>query len=230
MLNRKFVPLAMGWIILITLTLLVFYGEHVLKKFHTPSISIILKEGETVEVTLTRTAPDNLGLEIDHKRDGRDGAELGEWAPNLNSPENALVFDNPGPEVRVSASNSIGTVIYETLPVSSRSKEALYRDLTVFINDNDRHSFPDYTMSNGLQLKSGETDVKITIEKVDPELVGELVNINIDSPVTFKSTADGYGFWWWFTLAVIYKFILGVYLLSLMIWSIAIWNKRYKRP
>lgn len=218
----------MGWIILMALTLLVFYGENGLKKFHTPSIPIILKEGETAEVTLTRAAPHSLSLEIEHKRDGRDKADLGEWVPNLNSPENDLVFDNPGPEVRVSATSGNQTVIYETLPVTSQSKEALYRDLTVFIDDNDRHSFPDYMMNKRLPLKSGKTDVKITIDKVAPELVGELVNINIDSPVGFKATANGYSFWWFFIFAFIYKAILGVYLLVLVIWSLAVFNKRIK--
>ncbi len=109
--------------------------------------------------------------------------------------------------------------VYEALPASSYGANVIGRDLVPFIDDGNPNRFK-WPPNLGLRptFPSGYSTLHISVLDVGAQLVGEQVSLIVKAPVTFKSTAPGYGFLWWFVLWPVYALLLLAYAAVLLWW------------
>jgi hypothetical protein len=170
-----------------------------------------------------------LKLEVYFKKTEPGGPrrpELGEYQTKGDwVKQGYLEFSSPGAPVKLLVRSGAQEVVYEAFPSSSFSYEDIGRDLWPYIDDAapDRFAWPPNLALN-VALPQGYSSVDISVLEVGSQLVGEKVSLYVVPPVSFKSTADGYGILWWFVLWQYYAIFLVGYG-AVLLWKSRVHNK-----
>jgi hypothetical protein len=168
---------------------------------HTTEATLTLADGAETDVTLLRLYPDKLRISLGFAKNPGWEERHGRWAiSEERKSATRLRFASPGRELRIMASTpGAPQVLYEAMPVGSRSATAVYRDMT-----------PDLAVEPGLWpwrpasekrlvLAPGLTKVSLRVASVDPTLVGETATIQIEPPLGFKASFPDVS-WLWYSL------------------------------
>jgi len=173
-------------------------------------VTIELRPKAAIDVSVFRPLPDALRLSLSFNRtEGQKRPELGDYATTENS--GFLEFKNPGAAIKLLVRGEDREVIYEALPASAYGT-TIGRDLIPFMDDGNpnRFQWPPNLAVRPI-LPSGYSTFNISVLEVGHQLVDEQVTLIIGSPITFESTAPGYGFLWWFIFWPLYVLLLVVY-------------------
>ncbi len=167
------------------------------------TVQIRLEPGFKVEVTLFRLADDRLRMGLTFQGDHGQRPELGNPATDAKSDRTGrLRFAQPGSSIRITASTpNSESVSYEAMPKSGWGANTVYRKLTSNLSIEPgvwRWPAPDDIRD--FVLHPGFTTVKIQTVSVDTPLVGEIVQLSVLQPLTFKSCMPSVCWLWGWNL------------------------------
>jgi hypothetical protein len=183
--------------------LLAAYAAAGLVASYSNAVQIRLEPGFQVEVTLLRLAEDRLRADLAFQGDHRQRPELGDSATDAESHRTGrLKFAQPGSSIWMTASApNAESVSYEAMPKSGWGANTVYRNLTSNLSIEPgvwRSPVPDEI--RGLVLHPGFTTVKIQVVSVDSPLVGEVAQLSVLPPLTFKSCMSSVCWLWGWNL------------------------------
>jgi hypothetical protein len=178
----------------------------------TPTIrTLTLGKGEQVVFSVFRLFPDTARVSLEFRRSsGQVRPELGKFT--TRSGPGYIEFDSPGEPVRALVQGTAHAVEYEALPGGSYSAEHIGRELVVRDSDNNEARFrwpPDNAARPSLPV--GRSTVTLSVLEVGASMKGEKVTAVLESPLSFKTSAPGYEFLWWFLLWPVYVLLLAIY-------------------
>ena len=191
--------LRIRWIVLSAVASLLLAGTLAARVSSSPATApITLAKGQSVTISVFRLFRDVVRVSLEFERTaGNRRPELG-MPPSSTGP-GYIEFALPGQPVRMEVSGPDSTIEYEALPGSSHGDRHIIRDLVVRANDADptRFSWPPRDLVRQA-LPPGRSTISLTVMEVGEPLFGERVRVIIQPPLSFKSSAPGYGFLWWF--------------------------------
>ena len=207
--------LRIQWIFWVSLVVIVSAGVITVHLSSGTSIALELRPRASAVVTQFRPLPHALDLHISFSRAGWEDKrpELGDYQHRGNWKEAGfLEFPRPGAPIKLMIRGENSAAIYEALPSGSYNEKTKGRDLVPFVDDGNPSRFP-WPPKSFLrpELPVGYSTTEISILEVGKELEGEQATLVVSSPVSFKSTAPGYGLFWWFMLWPLYLFLLVPY-------------------
>jgi len=148
--------------------------------------------------------------------------ELGDWQKSReNTDPKTLVFNNPGESVliEVTVVETGVSQVFEALPTGGvASSTSRSRGFVPYVDDGNPKSFAwpprkeDY-----LKLANRDNTLRFKVIEVGPTLEIQSAQLFVDSPLSFKSSRDGYGWLWWFYFWPVYAFVLGAIAILLII-------------
>jgi hypothetical protein len=191
------------WIVwlIVSFCLVVYSGAGYISS-RTISHDIKLIPRNVIELNVLRLAQDQLRLSLEFERDGWQSQrpELGMW-------------QNPAASIRILASiHSNPPTAYEALPASSYNGTNIGRRMTSAVPpERGGRPGPSFTDPSE-QLAPGFSKIRVEVTSVEEPLVGEVVSLNVEPPLGFKSTMPNVAWLWWF-------FAWPLYLLVQLIWA-----------
>lgn len=202
--------LKIHWTLWITLVILVATSALIDDATSAKSITMVLRPKESVTVSVFRPLPHTLNLIFGFNQiNERRASGQGDWQKT-----GFLEFSEAGVPIKLLARRDDQEVIYEAMPANSFAYNAkmIGRDLVPFVEDGNPRRFnwpPNAALA--LPLSVGISTLNITVLEVGEQLLGEQVTLIIESPITFKTVAYGYGWLWWFMFWPVYALLLTVY-------------------
>jgi hypothetical protein len=193
-----------AWLLwLFTTVLLAAYVAAGLVASYSNAVQIRLEPGFQVEVTLLRLAEDRLRMELAFQGDHRQRPELGNSATDADSYRaGRLKFAQPGSSIRMTAlAPNAESVSYEAMPKSGWGANTVYRKLTSNLAIEPgiwRWPVPDEI--RGVVLHPGFTTVQLQVVSVDSPLTGEVAQLSVLPPLTFKSCMPSVCWLWGWSL------------------------------
>lgn len=223
--------LKLHWALWVVLVLIVASGVLAIHLSSGRRVSIDLSPNKTVDVSFFRLLPHALNLSLSFNRANWEDKrpELGDFTSKGRPWQESgfLEFPQPGAPIRLLIRAKDKEVVYEALPAGGYNGTTKSRDLVPFVDDGDSGRFQ-WPPNNSLKpiLPSGNSTITISVLEVGPQLIGEKVNLFVDSPISFKTAAPGYEFLWWFFFWPVYAFLLASYGLLLLVKSLRRSNSR----
>lgn len=213
--------LKLHWIFWAVLIVVVFGGAIAVEWSSAKLVALTLRPGESVEVSVFRPVPHTINLTSRFNRENRNDIrpELGDSHEIEKKWQETgfRQFRNPGSPIRLLVKCGKKEAVYEALPAEGYNANSRWRELVPFVDDGnpDRFPWPPRNSSRPL-LSSGHSTIRFTVLEVGGALLGEQAVLLIEAPVSFKSTAPGYGFLWWFIFWPWYGSLLAIYAVVLL--------------
>ena len=184
-------------------------------------VTLQLVPGKTVAVSLFRPLPHALNLTSGFNRKGwKDKRpELGDYQTKGGAGQEtgSLEFQNPGVPIKLLVQCEENRAVYEALPAGGYDANSKWRDFVPFVDDANRNRGPwPPNGSQRLLLPAGYSTIQMSVLEVGAGLLGEQATMIVKSPVSFKSTAPGYGILWWFMFWPLYAVLLAFYAVILL--------------
>jgi hypothetical protein len=154
---------------------------------------LILSKGERTTVSVTRVFPEELGLELQFRREPWEKRpELGSYTTRGDPwKDGYLEFESPGEPVLIVAETGGGRVAYEAMPNSGWSERIIWRELVPFADDGRPNRFVVPVKSNTrLRLPAGTPELTLTVAEVGKAIEGESVVVIVRAPVGFKGPSS----------------------------------------
>ena len=193
-------------------------------------VTLQLHLGKSVVLNVFRPIPHTLDLTSRFNRENwKDKRpELGDFQTKGGTRQETatLEFTNPGAPIKLLVQCEENKAVYEALPAGSYNANSKWRDFVPFVDDGNPNRVPwPPNGSSRLFLPAGYSTIQVSVLEVGPELVGEQATMIVEPPISFKSTAPGYGFLWWFMFWPLYAVLLAFYAAILCRMSV-----RFKAP
>ena len=204
------------WILWVVLVATVLAGVIADDLSSAKLVTLELRPNTSVVVDVFRPLPHALNLSLIFNRANWEDKrpELGDSQTKGGAWQETgyLEFPRPGVPIKLLIQGEDNEAIYEALPAGSYNANTKGRDLEPFVDDGNPNRIP-WPPIHSLKpvLPSGYSTIKISVLEVGAELLGEQATLIVESPVSFKSTAPGYGFLWWFMFWPLYALLLIIY-------------------
>jgi hypothetical protein len=188
-----------AWLIWLSVTvILIAYAVAGFVTSYSNSVEVRLEPGFFVEVTLLRLADDRLRMELEFQGDHWLRPELGDSAARTDG--GRLTFRQAGSPVRMTASTSSKSVLYEAMPLSAHGLHTSYRQMTSDLSiEPDVWRWPP-DLGRDLVVHRGFNTVKIQTVSVGAPLVGEVARLSVIPPLSFKACMPSVCWLWWWNL------------------------------
>jgi hypothetical protein len=166
---------------------------------HTVVTKVQLKPGNSVEVELFRVSGDTLWFRLFFRTKGVvQRPELGSWA---YIEKDGFLELRPGANVRIVASvPDSPPVEYEAMPLSGFGRDFNERRMTANLSVRPGvYRWPPPPSTPSVHLHAGFNTVRFEVTSVDEPIVDETVDLDVPSPLGFKSSETSVA-WLWFGL------------------------------
>jgi hypothetical protein len=211
--------LALLWVVVSALMTLYARAGYV--SVRADVITVKLDPGYSAQVPVFRFADDRLRMDLVFHGDHMRRPELGRYETRGDwRSTGTLKFDNPGAAIRIAASlPDTAPVTYEAMPTTGYATGQVFRNLTssLSIAPGVWQWPPD---QNELVLHSGTSLVTIEVVSVDPQLVGETVELWV-KPGGYAIASNAARLWSFYlwpvfvTIQLVWALVLGRWILRM---------------